>query len=56
MTKLGRKIWERILAQTGDATNVEKYLSGDSEWKKPITRLGVMGDNIEKRLKKRREM
>jgi ribose 5-phosphate isomerase RpiB len=56
MTKLGRKIGERVLAQTGDATNVQKYLSGEFEGKKPITRLGVMEDNIEKILKKRREM
>jgi hypothetical protein len=56
MTKLGRKIWERIVAHTGNGTNVQKYLSGEFEGKKLIRRLGVMGDNIKRRLKKRREM
>jgi len=56
MNKLGRKIREQIVAHMGDATNVQKYLSGVSEWNKSIRRLGVMGDNIKKKLKKRREM
>jgi hypothetical protein len=56
MNKLGRKIREQIVAHTGDVTNVKKYLSGVSEGKKSIRRLGVMGDNIKKSLKKRREI
>ena len=56
MTKSGSKIREWIVAHTGDAINVQKYLPGESEGKKLIRRLGVMVDNIKKRLKKRREL
>jgi hypothetical protein len=44
------------LTHTGERQKVQKYLSGEFEGKKPIRRLGVMGDNIKNRLKKRREM
>jgi hypothetical protein len=51
MNKLNRKIREQIVAHTGDATNVEKYLSGVFAGNKSIRRLGVMGYNVKKRLK-----
>ena len=51
MNKLDRKIRKRIVAHTGDATNVQKYRSGDAEGKKPIRRIGVMEDNIKKIVK-----
>jgi len=55
-TKLCRKIRKRIVARMGNATNVLKYLSGESEGKKPNRRLGVMGIILKRRLQKRRKM